>query len=231
MNTGKSPFQPFMKRLRRANRGFVNMASQNTPSYEFFPKSAGKTRNIDLEFLNISLPANLYPLTWMVPSGKIFMQANWNSMLHDLVTREELTLPNITHAIATYPASAATAMLTQNKDNNWTAPIMFCGGERSLPLEAHIYRFAGGDFTSESWVTHGDDTAWFRAQPLSAKCRSINPDAANPDWQDEDDMPEPRSMGNFIALPDGRYFLANGIASGVAGYDKNGWPCELARRA
>jgi hypothetical protein len=153
-------------------------------------------------------------------------QANWNTMLYDLTTHEELALPDIPHAVATYPASAATAMLTQNKANNWTAPILFCGG---------------ADIESQEWVTHGDDTAWFRAHELSKKCSSITPVDETSTWQDDDDMLEVRNMvrrhdpssrgkfnvaqGNLIALPDGRYLLVNGISSGVAGYDKNGWPC------
>jgi hypothetical protein len=57
--------------------GFVNNidGSQNSPTYEYYPKSAGKARNFDLAFLNTTLPANLYPLTWLVPNGKVFMQA------------------------------------------------------------------------------------------------------------------------------------------------------------
>lgn len=30
-------------------------------------------------------------------------------------------------------------------------------------------------------------------------------------------MPEARSMGQLIPLPDGRYFLGNGVEKGVAG--------------
>lgn len=42
-------------------------------------------------------------------------------------------------------------------------------------------------------------------------------------WVDDDNMPEGRSMGNFIFLPDGRLFLLNGIAKGTAGYGNVSW--------
>jgi hypothetical protein len=77
---------------------------------------------------------------------------------------------------------------------------MFCGG---LDIQA-----------SDSNQT----TTWFRQKKASTSCVSIEPDI-NPNWVEEDPLPEGRVMGNFIYLPDGKLFLTNGVSSGAAGYD------------
>ena len=56
-------------------------------------------------------PADADPLTWLLPSGLIFMQANWQTTLFNYTTAEETRLPNITKAQKTYPATGAIAML------------------------------------------------------------------------------------------------------------------------
>lgn len=45
----------------------------------------------------------------------------------------------------------------------------------------------------------------------------IDPLDSNPTWDDDDDLPEPRGMGSFIILPDGRLWLGNGVGRGSAG--------------
>lgn len=79
-------------------------------------------------FLQNTLPANLFPLTWLLPSGKLFLQATWSTTLLDYRTKVEIPLDDMPDAIRTYPASAGTAMLPLTPANNWTATIMFCGG-------------------------------------------------------------------------------------------------------
>lgn len=56
------------------------------------------------------------------------MQANWQTTLLNLTTGVETSLPNITHAQKTYPASGATAMLPLTIANNYTPTILMCGG-------------------------------------------------------------------------------------------------------
>lgn len=117
-----------------------------------------------------------------------------------------------------YPASGATSMLTQNKANNWTAPILFCGGS---------------DVKDSDWTDHQDNVDWWINQHKNAKtCSQITPSSADAQWEslDDDDMPETRSMGQLIPLPDGRWFLVNGIENGVAGYDASGIPYGADRK-
>jgi len=107
------------------NGGYINDAAQSNPTYEFFPPNGP---SISSPFLQNTLPANLYPLTWLLPSGKIFLQATWSTTLLDYRTKVETPLDDMPDAIRTYPASAGTTMMPLTPANNWTATIMFCGG-------------------------------------------------------------------------------------------------------
>ena len=103
----------------------MNDASQTNPTYEFFPSQGNP---IASPILQTTLPVNLYPLTWLLPSGNILIQSNWATVVLNYQTNVETPLDNIPSAVRTYPASAGTAMLPLTPGNNWTATIMFCGG-------------------------------------------------------------------------------------------------------
>lgn len=45
---------------------YVSTQIQNNPTYEFFPK---KGAAVNLQFLTDTVPLNLFPLTWLLPSG------------------------------------------------------------------------------------------------------------------------------------------------------------------
>jgi len=49
-------------------------------------------------------------------------------------------------------------------------------------------------------------------------CVRITPEAENATYVDDDDLPEPRSMGQLIYLPDETMVLLNGVSMGTAGY-------------
>ncbi|KAK4052086.1 hypothetical protein OIV83_002380 [Microbotryomycetes sp. JL201] len=180
--------------------GYVNDASQNNPTYEMYPSVGGP---VGLNILTETLPANLFPLTWLLPSGNIFINANLGTEIFDYKNNIEYPLANVPHAVRTYPGSAATAMMPLTPANNWTATLMFCGGT---------------DLQPDQWVTTWNIAAY----PADSTCVSMTPDVST-DWVDEDGLPEPRVMGNFIFLPDGRLVLLNGIAKGTAGYGNTSW--------
>ncbi len=71
----------------------ISAAQQNNPTYEFFPSRGGPPQQ--LNFLTTTLPANLYPLTWLLPSGRLFMQANWGTAILDPGSGNQTTLANI----------------------------------------------------------------------------------------------------------------------------------------
>ncbi len=45
--------------------------------------------------------------------------------------------------------------------------------------------------------------------------------AGGASWEAVDDLPQGRSMGQFIQLPDGKLWFGNGVTTGVAGYNTN----------
>jgi len=184
--------------------GFVNSVNQkqSTPTYEFWPSQGDP---VNSTFLQTTQPANLYPLTWLLPNGLIFMQANWQTTTLNYTSHAEVALPNITHAQKTYPASGATAMMPLDPASNYSVTLLFCGGmdpERD-------------DWDGDKWEIASTNT--------SSSCVSIDPQADSPTWKDEDSLPENRGMGNFIILPDSRLFLANGVGKGSAGYGWDSW--------
>ncbi|KAK4703171.1 hypothetical protein P7C70_g3046, partial [Phenoliferia sp. Uapishka_3] len=184
--------------------GFVNSVSQmqSVPTYEFWPT---KGAPINSTFLLDTQPANLYPLTWLLPSGLIFMQANWQTTLLNYTSNAEVRLPNITKAQKTYPASGAIAMLPLTIENNFEPTLLFCGGMDPVR----------DDWDNKKWDIVNTDT--------SNSCVSINPQDSSPKWIDDDDLAENRGMGNFVILPDQRLFLSNGVAKGSAGYGWDSW--------
>lgn len=50
--------------------------------------------------------------------------------------------------------------------------------------------------------------------PASSSCVSITPDESST-WVTEDSLPQGRVMGNFVIMPNGKFFLVNGGNTGV----------------
>lgn len=182
------------------NGGYVNTAAQDNPTYEFFPPK-GDGEAINLQFLTDTLPINLYALTWLLPSGNLFMQANRKTILYNYKNLTTTNLPDMPHAARVYPASAATVMLPLTPANNYTATLLFCGGSATTQW--------GNDGTAGYNVT---------AVQADNTCVRISPDGTNPQYVDDDYMFEGRSMGQFVYLPDGSLWMGNGVNMGTAGY-------------
>ncbi|KAJ3512328.1 hypothetical protein NLJ89_g3581 [Agrocybe chaxingu] len=183
------------------NGGYVNDAGQAVPTYEFFPPTGPPVVS---PILQNSLPANLYPLAFLLPSGKVLLQANWLTTLLDYKNKVETPLDDMPDAVRTYPASAGTVMLPLTPANNWTATIMFCGGA-NVPAE----QWSAPDFV----VTQHE---------ASASCVKLTPDVSKSYVQD-DPLPERRTMTNLILLPDGKVLCLNGARMGTAGYGNTSW--------
>ncbi|KZP16566.1 copper radical oxidase [Athelia psychrophila] len=105
--------------------GCVNSHVQNNPTYEFWPSKGAPVASLTLAN---TLLANLYPLTFYLPSGNLLIRFNWATVLLDYTAQEEQSLQDIPDAVRCYPASGGTAMLPLTPANNWTAAILFCGG-------------------------------------------------------------------------------------------------------
>ncbi|KAI0741782.1 copper radical oxidase [Daedaleopsis nitida] len=182
--------------------GYVNAQYQDNPTWEIFPP----TDNHELVHSNLlatTLPANLYPLTWMLPSGKLFMQSNWKTVLLDYKTKVETPLDDMKDAVRVYPASGGSTMFPLTPDNNYTATLLFCGGTSLQP---------------DQWKTDWNIAAY----NASDSCVRITPDESG-SYVDDDPLPEGRVMGNLINLPNGKILMLNGAQTGTAGYGKEAW--------
>lgn len=95
-------------------------------------------------------------------------------------------------------------MLPLTPDNNYTATILFCGGSNRQNNEWNPERFE------------------IISLPADNTCVRITPDG-DKKWHDDAKLPEGRTMGNFIFLPDGTIFLVNGGGVGTSGYGTQSW--------
>ncbi len=108
--------------------------------------------------------------------------------------------------VRVYPASGAVAMLPLTPGNNWTPTILFCGGTL---------------MTDDQWGNYSFPNAATWNIPASNDCQRITPeptDGSAVHYVQDDNMIQGRTMGQFIALPDGTYLVVNGGANGTAGY-------------
>ncbi|KAI0779446.1 copper radical oxidase [Fomes fomentarius] len=182
--------------------GYVNQKEQDNPTWEIFPPTDDHEL-VHSNLLATTLPANLYPLTWLLPSGKLFVQSNWKTILLDYKAKQETPLDDMKDAVRVYPASGGSTMFTLSPDNNYTATLLFCGGSNLQPDQWNI----------------GWNIAAFNA---SDSCVRITPDQSSSYVQD-DPLPEGRSMGNLINLPNGKILMLNGAQTGTAGYGDAAW--------
>jgi hypothetical protein len=124
------------------------MRAQSNPTYEFLP-SRGKP--VTSPILTNTLPLNLYPFTFLLPSGRLLVQANWQTAVLDHRQGVEYRIDDIPDAVRTYPASAGVVMMPLTPANNWTATIMFCGGTNIGSNEC-VRSFLGGVSNSPSYT-------------------------------------------------------------------------------
>jgi hypothetical protein len=108
--------------------------------------------------------------------------------------------------VRVYPGSGATAMLPLTPKNGYNPTILFCGGS---------------GLTDVQWGNNSFPYAATWDIPSSKDCQRITPeplDGSQPQYEQDDDMLDPRTMGQFIILPTGKMLVVNGAANGTAGY-------------
>ncbi|SJX60989.1 Glyoxaloxidase 2 [Sporisorium reilianum f. sp. reilianum] len=183
--------------------GFVPSQGTNNPTYEFYPpKSDGGSRQLPI--LQRTVPLSLYPIAYLMSSGEVFVQAGREAILWDYKHQSERALPHIPGAPRVYPASGGSALLPLSPDNGYKETILFCGG-MSLGKVAN-------------WGNEGGPNVAVTDMPASTSCEQISP-LQDASWEAVDDLPQGRSMGQFIQLPDGTLWFGNGVTTGVAGYN------------
>ncbi|KAJ6536897.1 glyoxal oxidase N-terminus-domain-containing protein [Mycena capillaripes] len=175
---------------------YINNASINNPSYEFFPP-----KNINgSQFLKDTLNGNHFPNLVVLSDGRLFVSANQAAMILDWKTNTETRLPGIPNGVRiSSPFSAGHVLLPLSPANNYTPEIMICGGSTISD------KIPGSSMSSQ--------------QPTSAQCIRMVLNAAGiaAGWKVEM-MPQGQIMPDMLLLPDGRVLLVNGAHTGIASY-------------
>jgi len=193
------------------NREFPNIdpayeGGNAQPTYEFWPPINGNPPQI-MQFLIKTSGLNAFALTYLMPSGKLFVQANYSTMLWDYNANVETPLPDMPGQIVrVYPASGANAMLPLTPANGYVPTVLFCGGTV---------------MNDQDWGNYANPYANVWTIGASQDCHRITPEPADgsaPAYVQDDNLPVGRTMGQFIALPDGTMLLLNGAQYGTAGY-------------
>lgn len=97
-------------------------------------------------------------------------------------------------------------MLPLTPANNWTPTILFCGGPTIADEDWGSYSGPNID----TWnVVASQDYQRLTPEPF---------DSSQPAYEQDDNMLEPRTMGQFIILPTGKLLLLNGGQNSTAGY-------------
>ncbi|KAJ7499036.1 glyoxal oxidase [Mycena latifolia] len=183
-----------------------NPAAGAELSYEFYPSNGQAPQ--PMKFLFKTSGLNAYPHSFLLSSGKMFVQANISTMIWDYESNTETELPDMpNNVVRVYPASGATAMLPMTPANNYQQTLIFCGGNSAFD------DYAWGNFT----YPYVDPWHY----PASKDCQRITPepsDGSAAAYEQDDDMLEGRTMGQFIILPDGKLLVVNGGLNGTAGF-------------
>ncbi|KAL4260895.1 Glyoxal oxidase [Pleurotus pulmonarius] len=181
---------------------FINNATINNPTFEFFPPKNINGFNglqIPTKFMVDTMKGNHFPNVHTLPDGRLFVSANQQAMLFDWKTNTETRLPGIPNGVRiSSPFSGSAVLLPLTIANNFTPEIMICGGSVVDDTLAEV------QLSSQ--------------MPASAQCARmvLTPAGIRAGWKVES-MPQPRIMVELILLPDGRVLAVNGAQTGVAG--------------
>lgn len=183
--------------------GWMNNATTNNPTIEFFPPKNIHGRNglpIPLKFLADTLNSNLFPIAFALPDGRVFIAANNDATIYDWQTNTERRLPPIPNGVrVTYPMTGTALLLPVTPANNYTPEILICGGSTIDDTKP------GYELTSQD--------------PASDQCvRMVLTEAGiQQGWQVER-MPHARIMPDAVLLPTGQIVIVNGGGTGISGY-------------
>ncbi|KAJ7582999.1 copper radical oxidase [Mycena floridula] len=183
--------------------GWINNATVNNPTIEFYPHKSIHGYNglpIPLPFLNETLFANLFPIAIVLDNGEIFIAGNTKAIIYNLEKNTERKLPDIPNGVRiTYPMSASAVLLPLSASNSYASEVMIIGGS------------AVND-TKPSWNISSQD-------PASSQCIRLllTKEGIKEGWKVQH-MPEARVMPDAVLLPDGKVLITNGAGSGIAGY-------------
>ncbi|KAH9884941.1 glyoxal oxidase N-terminus-domain-containing protein [Cubamyces lactineus] len=163
-------------------------------SFEFFPQKESTPR--PSEFLNRSLPANLFPRIFALPDGKVFMVANNQSIIYDIEENTERILPDIPNNVRVTNPMDGSAILLPLSPPDFIPEVLVCGGSQTDTIDPLL-------LSSQT--------------PATSQCSRIRLDEEGiaKGWEVEH-MLEPRIMPELVHLPNGQVLITNGGRSGFA---------------
>jgi hypothetical protein len=183
--------------------GWINNATTNNPTIEYFPAKSIHNSNglpIHSAFLEDTLNSNLFPIAYQLADGRIFVAANNDAMIYDWRSNIEYRLPPIPNGVrVTYPMAGTGLLLPLSPDNNYASEILLCGGSNV-------------DDTKQGYEISSQDAA-------SAQCSRLllTEEGITKGWEVEQ-MPAARLMPDAVLLPTGHVVIVNGAGSGISGY-------------
>ncbi|KAF8205654.1 glyoxal oxidase precursor [Mycena galopus ATCC 62051] len=199
--------------LRVADGGLMVIGGSNTGlfyntnptaenSFEFFPSRPGEGTVIPSQFLQDAEPVNMFPRSFVLPSGKVFMIANNITMIYDIETNTETRLPDLPNGVRVANPFDGTAQLLPLSAPLYEPTVLVCGGS------------ASNDARPAANLTILD--------PATDQCSRITLTAAGikKGWEVER-MPETRILAESVMLPTGDVLLVNGAQTGYSGYPGN----------
>ena len=184
----------------------MNSAAINNPTLEYYPPKAINGFNgtqIPSQFLIDTLNANLFPIAFLLPGGKVFVAANTyvsktfcfslgnhcterslticsKAMIYDWRANVETRLPDIPNGVRiSYPMAGTGVLLPLRPSNNYAPTVLLCGGQTK------------SDSVAASQMSSQD--------PASAQCASLELTSSGiaAGWQTET-MPEARIMPDAV---------------------------------
>lgn len=145
----------------------------NNPTYEYYPRKPGQGV-VGLEILKWAFPFHLYPPSFQMPGGDVFIFVGNKSIM--LNTQTEIvgnSIPDLLdddHKPWIYPFSPNMVMLPLSYRNKYRATLMICGGSKRSSEDA------------------------------SSRCYQITPEDSNPQWTKVADMPHRRVMNDGVLV-------------------------------
>ncbi|KAJ7277174.1 glyoxal oxidase N-terminus-domain-containing protein [Mycena rebaudengoi] len=181
---------------------FYNTGPTAEDSIEFFPSRPGEEGTVrPSQFLLDAEPVNMFPRSFVLPSGHVFVIANNITMLYDIATDTETRLPELPNGVRVANPFDGTAQLLPLSPPLYEPTVLVCGGS------ATDFRRPTTNLTTQD--------------PATSQCSRITltPAGIAKGWEVER-MPETRILMESVMLPTGDVLLINGAHTGYSGYPR-----------
>lgn len=179
-----------------ASAGMPFFNTRPVNNFEFFPpKDRGIPRPSSL--LARTVPVNMFPRSFALPNGKVFIISDSQTALYDIEANTETPLPSIPNSVRIANPYDGAATLLPLSPPHYIPEVLVCGGstarENSRPSKLSTQ------------------------DPASNQCSRIvlNTEGIARGWQVER-MAEGRTLSEMVLLPGGEVLIINGAATGYS---------------